>query len=93
MISNIGPIGCAPASVIRTPHTKDCNENMNQMVKPYSDKLPRKLQDMQTELSSSLFINLDTYNFFNKIRNSPEKFGKLPWTNLSIEKQKQKVYV
>ncbi|XP_020216254.1 GDSL esterase/lipase At2g03980 [Cajanus cajan] len=75
VINSIGPVGCIPAIVIRTPHSEYCNEEINQKVKPYSEKLPGKLHDLQTQLSGSLFINLDSYNFFMKIRNSPQIFG------------------
>jgi len=76
VISRIGQIGCTPISVIRTPFSQNCNEDVNQIVKLYSDKLPGKLQELQTQLSHSLFINVDNYSFSQKIRNSPEKFGK-----------------
>jgi len=76
VITGIGQIGCIPISVTRTPFSQNCNEVVNQMVKPYSDKLPAKLQELQTQLSHSLFIILDTYNFFQKIRISPKNFGK-----------------
>jgi len=75
VISRIGLIGCTPSNVIRTPYSQHCNDDMNQEVKPYSDKLPTKLQELQNMLSHSLFINVDTYNFFQKIRNSPDNFG------------------
>jgi len=75
VISRIGPIGCVPAYVIRTPYSHMCNEDMNQKVKPYSDKLPGKLQELQNKLSHSQLIYVDTYNFFLKIRKSPENFG------------------
>nr|XP_007153101.1 hypothetical protein PHAVU_003G006900g [Phaseolus vulgaris]ESW25095.1 hypothetical protein PHAVU_003G006900g [Phaseolus vulgaris] len=75
VINRIGQIGCTPISVIRTPFSQNCNEDVNQMVKLYSDKLPRKLEELQTQLSHSLFINVDNYNFSEKIRNSPENFG------------------
>ncbi|KAL2347925.1 hypothetical protein Fmac_001925 [Flemingia macrophylla] len=75
VINSIGPIGCIPANVIRTQHSQDCNEDINEKIKPYSDKLPGKLKHLQTQLSGSLFSYLDSYNFFMKIRKSPEKFG------------------
>jgi len=76
VVSRIGQIGCTSAFVIRTPYSQKCNEDINQKVKHYSDKLPGKLQELQTQLSNSLFINMDNYNFSEKIRNSPENFGK-----------------
>jgi len=76
VVSRIGQIGCTPTIIIRTTYSQKCNEDMNQKVKPYSDKLPRKLTELQTQLPHSLFVNLDNYNFSQKIRNSPEKFGK-----------------
>jgi len=76
VVSTIGQIGCTPTCVIRIPYSQKCNEDINQKVKHYSDKLPGKLQDLQTQLSHSIFINLDNYNFSQKIRNSPENFGK-----------------
>ncbi|TKY69120.1 GDSL esterase/lipase [Spatholobus suberectus] len=85
LISGVGPIGCIPASIIKTPHSQDCNEDINQKVKPYSDKFPAKLQELQTQLSGSLFINLDTYNFFKQIRNSPEKFGFLDISDSCVQ--------
>ncbi|XP_017426381.1 GDSL esterase/lipase At2g03980 [Vigna angularis] len=75
VVSRIGEIGCTPTCVIRTPYSQKCNEDINQKVKHYSEKLPVKLQELQTQLSHSHFINLDNYNFSQKIRNSPEKFG------------------
>ncbi|QCD92224.1 zeta-carotene desaturase [Vigna unguiculata] len=63
VVSRIGQIGCTPTVSIRTPYSQKCNEDMNQKVKPYSDKLPGKLQELQTQLPHSLFVNLDNYNF------------------------------
>ena len=76
VVSRIGQIGCTPTCVIRTPYFQKCNEDINQKVKHYSDKLPGKLRELQTQLPHSLFINLDNYNFSQKIRKSPENFGK-----------------
>ena len=77
MIGSIGPIGCAPTFINRTSPSKDCNEDMNQKVKPFSNKLPWKLQELKTQLSGSLFTILDSLKMFKKIRNSPEQFGEL----------------
>ncbi|XP_057458209.1 GDSL esterase/lipase 7-like [Lotus japonicus] len=71
----IGPIGCIPGFIIRKPDSQDCNEDVNKKVMPFSDKLPGKMQELQTQLPGSLFITLDSFNIFQEIRNSPEKFG------------------
>ncbi|WVY92123.1 hypothetical protein V8G54_037637 [Vigna mungo] len=76
VVSRIGQIGCTPVSVVRTPYSLKCNEDINQKVKHYSNKLSGKLQELQTQLLNSHFINLDNYNFTQKIRNSLENFGK-----------------
>ncbi|RHN74247.1 putative cutinase [Medicago truncatula] len=50
---------------------------MNQMVKPFSNKLPWKLRELTTQLSGSVFTILDSFKMFKKIKNSSEKFGEL----------------
>jgi len=77
VIGSIGPIGCAPAFINRTSSSKNCNEDMNQKVKHFSNKLPWKLQELKTELSGSLFTISDSLKMFMKIKNSPEQFGEL----------------
>ncbi|XP_027344355.1 GDSL esterase/lipase At1g71691-like [Abrus precatorius] len=75
VIVSVGPVGCIPGLIIRTLHSQYCNEDINQKIKPYSDKLHGTLQELQTQLPSSKFITMDTYNLYKVIRNSPEKFG------------------
>ncbi|KAK7269360.1 hypothetical protein RIF29_22085 [Crotalaria pallida] len=67
LIGLVGQIGCSPF--------KFCIEDVNQIVKPCSDKLHSKLQELQKQLSGSLLVSTDAYNFFNEIKNAPEKFG------------------
>ncbi|XP_058766994.1 GDSL esterase/lipase At2g03980-like [Vicia villosa] len=77
VIIGIGPIGCIPSFIIKTPHSQNCNEVINQVVKLFTNKLPRKLQELKFKfkLSGSLFTILDSFKLFRKIQNSPEKFG------------------
>ncbi|KAK7269550.1 hypothetical protein RIF29_22281 [Crotalaria pallida] len=77
LIVGVGQIGCAPFNYNRTltPNPQDCNEETNQKAKPFSDKLPKKVQKLQTQLPGSVFSILDGVNFFTKIKNNPEKFG------------------
>ncbi|WJX36755.1 hypothetical protein P8452_24599 [Trifolium repens] len=75
VIIGVGPIGCIPGFIIRKPNFQDCNEDVNQKVKPFTNKLPMKIQELKSQLSGSLFTIMDTFKFFKKIRNSPEKFG------------------
>jgi hypothetical protein len=77
VIIGVGPIGCIPGFIIRKPNFQDCNEDVNQKVKPFTNKLPMKIQELKSQLSGSLFTIMDTFKFFKKIRNSPEKFGEL----------------
>lgn len=77
VIIAIGPIGCIPYFIDKNSRSKECNEDMNQMVKPFSNKLPLKLQELTTQLSGSVFTILDSFKMFKKIKNSPEKFGEL----------------
>jgi len=77
VIIGIGPIGCIPYFINKTPRSKDCNEDVNQKLKPFSTKLPWKLQELKTQLSGSLFTILDSFKMFKKIKDSPEKFGEL----------------
>ncbi|KEH38117.1 GDSL-like lipase/acylhydrolase [Medicago truncatula] len=75
VIIAIGPIGCIPDFIDKNSRSKDCNEDMNQMVKPFSNKLPWKLRELTTQLSGSVFTILDSFKMFKKIKNSSEKFG------------------
>jgi len=67
VVAVVGQLGCSPSEF--------CDEIKNGKVKPMSDKLPRKLQELQSQLSGSLFISSNPFNFFNEIRKAPEKFG------------------
>ncbi|XP_019451700.1 PREDICTED: GDSL esterase/lipase At1g71691-like [Lupinus angustifolius] len=62
-----GQLGCSPS--------KFCDEVKNEKIKPLSDKLPKKLQELQSQLSGSSFISANPFNFFNEIKNAPEKYG------------------
>ncbi|XP_061344684.1 GDSL esterase/lipase At1g71691-like [Gastrolobium bilobum] len=74
VILGIGPLGCIP-DIMRNTHSKGCNEAINQMIKPFPDKLSSKLKELQTQLSGSSFISFDGFKFFQQIRNNTEKFG------------------
>jgi hypothetical protein len=77
VIIGVGAIGCIPGFIIRKPNFQDCNEDVNQKVKPFTNKLPMKIQELKSQLPGSLFTIMDTFKFFKKIRNTPEKFGEL----------------
>ncbi|CAL0318904.1 unnamed protein product [Lupinus luteus] len=67
VVAVAGQLGCSPS--------KFCEEVKNEKIKPLSDKLPKKLQDLQAQLSGSSFISSNPFNFFNEIKNAPEKYG------------------
>jgi hypothetical protein len=71
MIGSIGPVGCAPSFINRTSSSKDCNEDMNQKVKHFSNKLPWMLQELKTQLPGSLFTISDSLKMFKKIKKFP----------------------
>lgn len=75
MFVGIGQIGCSPRYIIRKQNSKMCNEDVNQKIKPFSDNLPQKLQILKTQLSNSLFVTVQSFNYYNKIRKSPETYG------------------
>ncbi|KAE9604875.1 hypothetical protein Lal_00036909 [Lupinus albus] len=67
VVAVAGQLGCGPSNF--------CDEVKNEKIKPLSDKLPKKLQELQTQLSGSSFISANPFNFFNEIKNAPEKYG------------------
>jgi len=73
VIIAIGPIGCIPDFIDKKSRSKDCNEDMNEMVKPFSNKLPWKLRELTTQLSGSVFTILDSFKMFKKIKKFPRK--------------------
>ncbi|KAF1888782.1 hypothetical protein Lal_00036824 [Lupinus albus] len=72
IVGSVNQLGCS--------HRVFCNETMNQIVKPYSEKLQIKTQYLQKQLSGSIFISINSFNFFNEIKNAPKKYG---FTNIS----------
>ncbi|CAL0314875.1 unnamed protein product [Lupinus luteus] len=67
VVGTVNQIGCSPNLY--------CNETINQMVKPCSDKLLMKVQEMEKKFSGSMFVSANGFNFFNKIKNDPKKYG------------------
>ncbi|KAF1863276.1 hypothetical protein Lal_00031361 [Lupinus albus] len=72
MANQVNQIGCSPNLY--------CNETINQMVKPCSNKLLMKVQEMEKQFSGSMFVSANGFNFFDKIKNDPQKYG---FTNIS----------
>ncbi|XP_019455338.1 PREDICTED: GDSL esterase/lipase 7-like [Lupinus angustifolius] len=68
VVGTSNQLGCSPSQF--------CNETINQKVKPSSDKLPIVIQKLQKQLSGSAFVYVDSFNFFNRIRNAPKEYGK-----------------
>ncbi|KAF1863156.1 hypothetical protein Lal_00031335 [Lupinus albus] len=67
VVGTVNQVGCSPNLY--------CNETINQMVKPCSDKLLMKVQEMEKQFSGSMFVSSNGFNFFNKIKNDPKKYG------------------
>ncbi|XP_019431073.1 PREDICTED: GDSL esterase/lipase At1g71691-like [Lupinus angustifolius] len=68
VVGTANQLGCSPSQF--------CNETINRKVKPSSDKLPIVIQKFQNQLSGSSFVYVDSFNFFNRIRNAPKEYGK-----------------
>ncbi|XP_019431072.1 PREDICTED: GDSL esterase/lipase At2g03980-like [Lupinus angustifolius] len=69
VVGTANQLGCSPSQF--------CNETINRKVKPSSEKLPIVIQKLQNQLSGSSFVYVDSFNFFNRIRNAPKEYGKL----------------
>ncbi|XP_019455141.1 PREDICTED: GDSL esterase/lipase At2g03980-like [Lupinus angustifolius] len=67
VVGTANQLGCSPSQF--------CNETINRKVKPSSDKLPIVIQKLQKQLSGSLFVYVDSFNFFNRIRNAPKRYA------------------
>ncbi|XP_019455143.1 PREDICTED: GDSL esterase/lipase At5g55050-like [Lupinus angustifolius] len=67
VVGTANQLGCSPSQF--------CNESINRKVKPSSDKLPIVIRKLQNQLSGSSFVYVDSFNFFNRIRNAPKEYG------------------
>ncbi|XP_019460144.1 PREDICTED: GDSL esterase/lipase At1g71691-like [Lupinus angustifolius] len=72
LVGSVNQLGCSPRLF--------CNETMNQIVKPYPEKLQTKTQQLQKQLQGSIFVSTNSFNFFTKLKNAPKKYG---FTNIS----------
>ncbi|CAN8253676.1 unnamed protein product [Cochlearia groenlandica] len=67
-VNNIKPLGCYPNMVAKTTPRGSCNEEVNQAISIYNDKLSKSLYAMKKKLYNTSFLYSDYYNFMLGLR-------------------------
>ena len=75
LLNNIWPLGCVPGW---DRYGIGCNESINDMVRPYNDRLPTLLEELQSKFSGSVFSSSNNFQFVEDMKKDSTKYGWLP---------------
>ncbi|KAK7266637.1 hypothetical protein RIF29_19286 [Crotalaria pallida] len=75
VVFNVGPIGCIPAITRTHAHVGDCDENSNQLVTYFNDRLNAMLTSLTTSLPGSKFVLGHANSLANDAIKNPSKYG------------------
>lgn len=76
IISNMGPIGCAPSILSSKSQTGECVAEVNGYALRFNAALKPMLQSLQAELPGSVFLYANAYGVVKAIVDNPLKYGK-----------------
>ncbi|CAL5354910.1 unnamed protein product [Camellia sinensis] len=80
LVNNIRPLGCTPLYANASdPLAICCNETINQLVRPYSNKLPVMLKELQSNLSGAVFSHSNDFEFVEDLKENPTNYGSNKW--------------
>ncbi|KAL7200151.1 hypothetical protein ACSBR2_022285 [Camellia fascicularis] len=75
IVNNIGPLGCLPSLRYKTI-SRQCNEDMNNLIMPYNYRLPKWLKTWtHYDYSGITFVLADSYGLLNHMVYHPQEFG------------------
>jgi len=77
IISNMGPIGCAPSIVSAKSVAGECVQEMNNLALNFNAALKPMLETLQAQLPNSVFLYANAYDVVKGVVDNPLKYGNL----------------
>lgn len=75
IVSNMGPIGCAPSVLSSKSQAGECVQEVNNYALGFNAALKPMLQSLQAELPGSIFIYANAFDIVRGIIADPLKYG------------------
>lgn len=75
IISNMGPIGCAPSVLSTRSQNGECIQEVNGYAITFNAALKPMLESLQAELPGSVFLNANAFDVVKSILDNPLKYG------------------
>lgn len=76
IISNIGPIGCAPSVLSQRSQKGECVQEVNNYAIKFNTALKPMLESLGAELPNSTFLYTNAYDVVKAIIDNPLQQGK-----------------
>lgn len=74
VVFEIGPLGCLPYIMNRVNASGRCDENVNELVSIFNDKLKAKLKKLNEKLKGSTFVTTETSHFIRDMVEKPNDY-------------------
>lgn len=81
-MNNIAPLGCLPG--MRNKATGRCNEEVNEPLIPYNNRLAALLKNLTSDYDAEFFL-ADSHSLFNQMIWYPGQYG-TKWFYFSMDK-------
>jgi phospholipase/lecithinase/hemolysin len=75
IISNMGPIGCAPSVLSTRSQNGECVQEVNDYAINFNAALKPMLESVQAELPGSVFLYANAFGVVKAIIDNPTKYG------------------
>ena len=84
IISNIGPIGCAPSVLSSKSKGGECVQEVNNYAIGFNAALKPMLNELQSQLPKSVFLYTNAFDVVKAIIDNPVQYGKLRSIRIQI---------
>jgi phospholipase/lecithinase/hemolysin len=76
VIASVGPLGCIPYRLTFTlAENGECDQNVNLQIQSFNAGLEGLLNQLNSQLSGSLFVYANAYDKFFEMIQNPTEFG------------------
>jgi len=76
VIASVGPLGCIPYRLTFTfAENGECDQNVNLQIQSFNTGLEGLLNQLNSQLSGSLFVYANAYDKFFEMIQNPTEFG------------------
>jgi phospholipase/lecithinase/hemolysin len=76
VIASVGPLGCIPYRLTFTfAENGECDQNMNLQIQSFNAGLEGLVNQLNSQLSGSLFVYANAYDKFFEMIQNPTEFG------------------